>query len=206
MIKIMSLLAAALMASLALLLSGCGGTEPIGAEPGDGPAESMSSEPTDPDPGHGEPTGPVEGEGEPEEGDGEPTGAFNEKIVYPDGVEVEFTKIKTGKVTAEQSEYSDVKKGTDYVVLTLRIRNGSKVKLDLISSISVSYGPDGETGEQWYYSDIADSDLPTGTLLPGKAKTGAAIFLIPAKHQGDVTAEVSLSMEHATAIFTGSVE
>lgn len=183
---------AALIASV-VLFTGCTMTEPTGAEPGDGPAvEQSEPAPETTDPGD-----------EPADS-GEPTGTFTDKIVYPDGVEVEFTKIKHGKVSADDAEYDDtVKKGDPYVIFTLRVRNGSEEKLDTLTHVSVTYGPDGEEAEAWIGSKF---DLPSGALLPGKAKTGEAAFLIPAKYQDDVTAEVGVTFEHATAIFTGSLK
>lgn len=172
-----------------LTITGCTLTEPTSAEPGDGP---VAEQPAPSDSPATEPDG------------GEPTGTFTDKIVYPDGVEVEFTKINHGKVTADEAQYDDaVKKGDPYVIFTLRVRNGTKEKLDTVTHMTVTYGPDGEEAVVWIGSTF---DLPTGPLLPRKAKTGEVAFLIPTKYQGDVTAEVGVTFEHAVAIFTGSLK
>jgi hypothetical protein len=195
---------AALMAmSLTLLPAGC--SDPIGAGPGEGPAETAT-----------EPSGPVEdgpgtrptdvGEGEPgdDPADG-PTATFDQKFVYPDGIEVEFTEIRSGEVTAEDAEFdSAVEIGDDYVAFTLQVRNGTPLRMDVVSLFEVTYGPGDDLAEEWLNGDEYDG-RPDGLLLPGKAKSGQAAYLIPAEFHDDVVAVVTVEIEHSPVVFTGAI-
>jgi hypothetical protein len=197
------ILVVALLAAFAL--TGCTSSDDPHIQPGEGPAETVA--PSDA-PTEGEPT-TFEGEGEP----GDPPSpvtvpSFHEKYVFDDGVEVEVTEIAKGHLTRKQAahEYSDVvKSGMGWVRFTSRIKNGSKEILDTESvSAEVTYGPDGREAEQLTFNDHSDF---AGKVLPGRAKTAEATFLIPERHWGDVVLEVSIGdeFERQSVIFVGSV-
>jgi hypothetical protein len=190
----------ALLAALAL--TGCTSSDPH-IQPGTGPAE------TDVPAEEAEPT-TFESEGEP--GD-EPTPVtvpnFHQKYTFGDGVEIEITKIDKGRLTPKQAEeeYEDgVKAGMGWVRFTGRIRNGSKKVLDAnLVSASVTYGPDGHEAPSLYFNDRSDFD---GKIIPGRAKTAEATYLIPERYWGDVVFEFSLGDEwdREAVIFVGSVK
>lgn len=211
-----------LAAVLVLLtfLAGCSSTPTTGVEPGDGPAAAEPSTPSE-TAFHG----PMEGEGdpgeevpeepeteepteEPEEEESEPEVAtFKDKYTYEDGVEVEVTRIRRGKVTRADTEYSDdLKAGQSWVQFTVRVRNGSKKRLDAVGTFNVTYGPDGEEAESVYADSIPDDTYLDGKILPRKAKVASSSHLIPAKYQDDVVLEFSPTFEHEAAIFAGSVK
>ncbi len=149
----------------------------------------------------------MEEEGPPEGSErGSPDSAkFGQKIVYVDGFEVEVTKITNGKLTDSEAEYeSNAKPGDGYTIFTVRARNGTKDVVELYESMTLYYGADGTEAET-IYLDKAEGDLQ-GKLLPGKARTGKEVFLIPAKERGDVTLEVTVSSDHESAVFTGNIK
>jgi hypothetical protein len=185
----------------ALALGGCVGTE--GVSPGDGPAastpvegENATDQPTE------EPTEEPTTE--------EPTGTanFKEKYVYEDKVEVEVIKIVHGKVTRADAEYAEpeAKAGDDYVILTVRVKNGSKTKLDASSSWNLTYGADGTEAKVPYLASRSSADQEiSGKILPGRSKTATATFAIPKKYQNDPVLEFTFDYEHEAAIFSGSI-
>jgi hypothetical protein len=188
----------ALWLAAALLLSGCGGIEQSGVEPGDGPAASET-----------EYHGPIEGEpgDDPSE---EPSplqdnAKFGEKYVYSDGLEVEVIKIRNGRFTASQVEYADdVKKGDPYSVFTIRVKNGSPKTVELLGSVAVTYGPDGEPAKETYVLDEAEE--LSGKLIKGKSRSAGFVFLIPTRFYDDVVLEFSPDFEHDSAVFSGSIK
>lgn len=193
------------VAAVVLTLAGCASTPTTGVQPGDGPAATEVVEPT----------APVEGEGQfTEEPLEEPTdepepevASFKEKYTYPDGVEVEIIKIRHGKLTAYEAEIDgNAKRGQDYVIFTVRVRNGSKQRLKLAASGTVSYGPDGEVAESAFVENMPSGSLD-GTVLPGKAKSApSSAWLVPGRWQGDVVYEFAPSFDYSAAIFSGSVK
>ena len=83
-----------------------------------------------------------------------------------------MTKIKHGKVTGYDAEIDDdVKKGQDWVMLTVRVKNGSDTKLDTYSSWNMTYGADGDEANVPYLTDAADTTTMYGKIMPGKSKT-----------------------------------
>ncbi len=94
---------------------------------------------------------------------------------------VEVTKIKTGRLTRQQAadEYDKkIKAGMPYAVFTVRVKNDSRERLSLsgegIASYgSVTYGPEGERAQELYTP--GDIEGVSGTILPGKARTGASL-------------------------------
>jgi Domain of unknown function (DUF4352) len=182
----------------AFLLSGCGGIEQSGVQPGEGPA--VTDEPMH---------GPIEGEPT-EEPTEEPSplqddASFAEKYVYSDGLEVEVIKIRNGQFTAAQVEYvGNVKKGEPYTVFTIRVKNGSPKTVELNGSMRATYGPDGEEAEQSYLEGET-GDL-SGKLIKGKSRSAGFVFLIPTRFYDDVVLEVSPDFEHDSAVFSGSIK
>lgn len=185
-------------------LAGCGGTT---VEPGDGPAATADpADPGGPSVAEGEGHPPIEGE----PGEEPPTEApqkiasFKEKYVYDDGLEVEVIKIVNGKFTPKDVEYTEeAKAGDPYTKLTMRVRNGSKVTIQLLGSATVTYGPDGTEA---VLSSLLDTDSMDGKLIPGKSRSAAAVYLIPPKYYGDVVMEFSPDLEHSSAVFSGSIK
>jgi hypothetical protein len=201
-------------ALLALTLFGCTSTATV--EPGDGPA---ASEPAASEPGHPEdsiaphPTEPPVDEQsppprEPSDATEPPPGqaaSCKEKWVYEDGLEVEVIRIQTGRFTAQQAQdgMDGEKKGDPHAKFTVRVRNGSKKTVELNASATVVYGSDGIEAVKSYAVD-SDSGL-TGKLLPGKARSSAAVYLSPESIFGDVVLEFNADFEHEAAMFGGSI-
>lgn len=183
------------------LLAGCGGgTSGQEVGPAEGPAATADASDT---------TGPVEGEPSDEPSD-EPTqdapvASFKEKLTYKDGLQVEVTKIRNGRFTASEVEYSnESKKGDPYTVFTVRVRNGSPKTIQLLGSASVTYGPDGDEAKSSY--DLEDLGSMDGKLIKGKARSASFAFLIPPKYYGDVVMEFSTDFDHDSAVFSGSIK
>jgi hypothetical protein len=186
----------ALCLTAGFLFTGCSGIEQSGVQPGEGPA--VTDEPMH---------GPIEGEGEPSEESSplQDDAKFGEKYVYSDGLEVEVIRIRNGRFTASQVEYADdVKRGDPYSVFTIRVKNGSPKTVELVGSVTVSYGPDGEPAEQTYLLDEAEE--LTGKLIKGKSRSAGFVFLIPPRFYDDVVLEVAPDFEHDSAVFSGSIK
>ena len=139
---------------------------------------------------------------------------FKEKYSYDDGVAVEVTKIKTGRLTRQQAAdlyEKTIKTGTPYVVFTIRVKNNSRERLTLggegiASYATVTYGPEGEPARDLWI--LADAAGVSGTILPGKAKTGRFAYAIPDKYWSDVVLEYSLGdvdTEREPVIFAGPI-
>lgn len=183
----------AVLLLILLALTGCTSTPSSGVQPGDGPAAAE------------EPSGPVEGEpsDEPTEDTGPAAASFKEKITYPDGLEVEVIRTRVAKFGEyDSTDGGDAKKGDPYILLSVRVKNGSKKTVQLVGSGTVSYGPDGEEASTAYTSATEGMD---GKLIPGKSKTGKYGYVVPAKYRSDVTFEFSPDFEHESAVFTGSL-
>lgn len=210
----------AVVAALAVLFAGCAAPTDGGTvEPGTGPAASepisepsdepttLDEEPTE-EPSE-EPTEEPTEEAEDEESlHPEPEVAtFKQRYTYEDGVEVEVIKIRHGKVTAEDEEaLADAKAGTPWVQLTVRVKNGSKKRIDADSStFTITYGPDGDSAESFYVPSVDNTSM-SGKILPGRSKVGSDTFRIPPRYQGDVVLEYSFDYDHEAAIFAGSVK
>lgn len=134
------------------------------------------------------------------------TATFRDKYVYEDGVAVEVTKIRHGKVKRADVEYADeAKAGDDFVVLTIRVKNGSKERIDSFGSATLTYGPDGEEAVDPYLASEPEEMDMSGKILPGRAKIATETFLIPAKYQEDPVLEFDFDSDHESAIFTGSL-
>ena len=96
----------------------------------------------------------------------------------------------------------DLEPGDPYYLFEVRVKNGSSEKVELIGTAAVSYGADGHQAPQVY----SDSEvLMDGTILPGKAKTGAFGFGVPPKSAKDVVLEFTPDFVHDAAIFSGPI-
>jgi hypothetical protein len=155
---------------LALLaLAGC--SKGGGVAPGDGPAPTPSDTSTQ-----------------------DATPNFHQKYTYDDGLTVEVTKIKTGRLTQAQADEAfdpKVKAGMDYATFTLRVKNGGKDRINLEGEGGglygqVTYGPEGASA----ISPGMEQGPISGILLPGRAKSGESTWIIPRKYWGDVVMEV----------------
>lgn len=131
---------------------------------------------------------------------------FQQKYTYPDGLEIEVTKIKHGKTNAYETEIdSEAKIGDPWVMMSIRVKNGSNEKVDTYGSATVTYGPDGDSADTAYLEKTELNDV-SGILLPGKAKTGTYAYRIPAKYQDEVVMEFNADFNHEAAVFSGSVK
>jgi len=175
---------------LLVFVVGCSVSDPSTAEPGTGPAASQpADEPSETEPA--DPSGTV-------------TGSFKQKLVYPDGVAVEVTRIKHAKLSESGVGDKGQVAGDPIQVLSIRVTNGSKaaVQVDAASG-TMTYGPDGDEASTVFDTGINGM---SGKVLPGKAKTGTYGFAVPAKYQGDAVLEFSFDFDHGSAIFTGSIK
>jgi len=136
----------------------------------------------------------------------QPPSDFHHKYVYADGLQVEVIRIQRGHFTASQVKYVSTgeKKGDPYVLFVVRVKNGSRALVDLSSSETVTYGPDGKEAEFTNAVDGSGGGL-NGKLLPGRARSETFAYLIPDKYQSDVVMEYSPDVEHDSALFVGSV-
>lgn len=190
-----------------LLLSGCmvpvtGGT----------PAEGEGPRATEPVEGDM----PVEGEGvgEAEEMGGDDTSAqqeanFDQKITYPDGLEVEVIKIEKKELGEYAVSTGDAQPGDPYYAFSVRITNGTDASFDAnLSAPTVVSGPDGVTADMVSDTENNVGDGVSGTIVKGKSKTGVYGFVIA--HPDDVVMEMSLMNAEdpmrGSAIFAGSIE
>ena len=167
---------------LALLLMGCSPS----VEPGDGPAMTEEPSMTEAVPEEE----PVQGEAK-----------FGEKFVYPDGLEVEITRLRHGKLTdKEWKDGYDDAPAPDWVRVTIRVRNNTGGRVDVSETSDVTYGPDGEQAGK--YLDTGSLD---GPLVAGKAKTQRLQVFVPVEYQDDVVWVQNVDYEREPAIFVGSI-
>lgn len=193
-----------------LALVACSGTGTSSVEAGDGPANASSSSasgagsaPSEPA-ADSYPSEDVTTEPAPEE---PVVATFGQKYVYTDGVEVEVTKIKHGKISKADAEYADgFKAGDDYVMMTIRVKNGSQQRLTSWGSWEMTYGEDGDpVGTPYVDSASSQEKDLSGKILPGKSKTTTEVFGISKKNQKDVVLEFTPFDDHEAAIFAGSI-
>jgi hypothetical protein len=184
----------ATLALLAVLATACTPAGPT-IEPKTGPAATPDATPADPSSSPGPSATP-----DPE------VATFDDQNVYPGGLRVEVTKIKHSELTKLDTEVfdSDAKAGAPYVDFTVRVVNGTKSRLTLLTSESVTYGPDGEDAEEVYVGD-APGDI-SATVLPGKSRSVHVQHVISKKYQDHVQMEFSIDDNHPPAVFAGSVK
>jgi hypothetical protein len=146
---------------------------------------------------------------------GKGTPNFKEKYTYDDGVAIEITKIKTGHLTRAQAadEYDPkkIKAGMAYATFMIRVKNGSPEKLTLggegiTAFAEVTYGPDGERATDLYSTG---NESLSGSILPGRARTGRATYLIPERYWNDVVMEINIGdadkYDRDSVIFAGPI-
>ena len=132
--------------------------------------------------------------------------SFTEKYTYEDGVEVEVTKIEHGKISRADSEYSEpeAKAGDPYVMLTVRVKNGSKTKIDTSSSWTMTYGADGEEAVRPYIASKSEDETDlSGKILPGRARSPSRPSSSRPRPRHTVRAGVQLRLRARGRIFTG---
>lgn len=178
----------------ALTLSGCSDTGAV-TEPETKQSASQQSES-----GDGDKADPADDKSETKD---DSTASFKEAVTYKDGLKVEVSAVKHGKI----GQY-DVggKPGGDQTTFTVRITNGSKAPFDATLVVpSVTYGEAGTTAEAVITDKIGGGF--TGKVLPGKSMSAPWAFAIPANELGDVTMQVELAvLDKDAAIFTGSAK
>jgi hypothetical protein len=130
---------------------------------------------------------------------------LGERIIYDDGVRVDVTKIRHGKLTQLDTEIfdSEAGAGAPYVDFTVRIANNSKQRLALSTSDLVTYGPDEDEAEEVLFA-TAEGDI-TATLKPRRSKSLRLQYVIPKKHQRNVRMEFHFEDGRDAAMFEGSV-
>lgn len=130
--------------------------------------------------------------------------SFHDKYTYPDGVRVEVIRIKQAKIGPYASTDDPAKRGDPDQILSIRVTNGSAKKVDVsVANGTMTYGPDGD--EAPFVSDTG-VDSMSGTVLPGRAKTGKYAWAVPTKYLSDATLEFTVDFDHDAAIFTGSLK
>ena len=130
---------------------------------------------------------------------------LGDRIVYDDGVRVDVTKIRHGKLTQLDTEIFDsaAEAGAPYVDFTVRIVNKSKQRLALSTRDQVTYGPAEDEAEEVLFAE-AEGDI-TATLKPDRSKSMHLQYVIPKKHQRNVRMEFHFEDGRDPAVFEGSV-
>lgn len=114
---------------------------------------------------------------------------FNQIYTYDSGLKVAITKISQRPIG---------------VIFTIKVTNSSSDPFDASGvDANVSYGPDGKPAE--CCMDGAD-DYISGTVLPGRSKTGTFGVKLPRSGRGDVVVEVTTDYDYEPAIFQGSIK
>ena len=110
------------------------------------------------------------------------------------------------EVKSSSEEYDSVASDGKYVVVTVKVTNGSDARknVDLGGNLNVSYGEDGKTAESAYVSDGDYDTYFSGNVSPGRSKTAQFAYAITAKQARDLTIEFGPSYDYDTAEFTGS--
>ncbi len=143
-----------------------------------------------------------------EQGDeaSEPEVSFEKAYTYRDGLKVEVTRIKHGRITADDvKRRARQKKGTPWVQLTVRVQNGSKKPLsDPIGSFTLIYGSDGDEADPIAVPGLDDTDL-TGSISRGATKTCSSTFSVPLQDQDHVFLEFTPDINHGSILFSGSI-
>ncbi len=176
-------------------LTGCAGSTGTTA-PGDGPAEDSPTV-VEGEPAEGEPP-----EGPAEEADAEPAEVkFGQKFTYPDGLAVEITRVRHGKISkSDYKEYYAEEAAPDFVVVTMRITNGTPKRVEISDFTDITFGPDG-TG----VSPYVEKGSLDGLLLAGRAKSATVKLYIPPQYQDEVVWVQGVDMERDQVVFTGSL-
>lgn len=193
--------------SLVLVLAGCSAGEPA-PEATQGAATASATTPAaspSPTPTPGSTPSPTPSPS-PAPTESPQPNLIGQSLEWSDGTSVEVTKIKRGKVTAEHVDWNDdLKIGQAYVIITVKLTNGTTEQIDLMTEASLSYGPDGDEATDTYLSEDTEAGAPDGVLPPERSRSGFFVFLVPQKHQDDVVLGLTPSLDHDEATFTGSL-
>ena len=112
---------------------------------------------------------------------------FKDSFVYTDGVKVDVIKITTARLTSSAYTDNDSKAGTPYVVLTMRVTNGTKKRVTVGDYEQImTYGKTGDEAAEVQDDGIQSID---GTVLPGKSRTGTYGWVVAKKDRKDVQLE-----------------
>jgi hypothetical protein len=126
--------------------------------------------------------------------------SFTAEAKYDDGVTVSTSGFSKGVVTEEGA---GAMTGAQYVLFTVRVRNGSEETLDLSAVVpTMVYGPD-QVPAAPLYAGVPAADL-VGKVAAGASAEGTYAFLVPA----DATKTVlylDLNGTHAPVSFTGDL-
>lgn len=170
---------------VSLSLTGCGMSSAPQVESGSGPAASSTAAASDDTSGT--------------------TAKFGQKFKYADGLEVEVTKVETGKLGAYALVGDkEAKKGAPFTKLSVRVRNGSGETVDSIGSTQMHYGPDGDEADAVYDGSKVPQEI-TGKIVKGKSKTGVYGYVVPKKYRDDVQFEVTVDFVHEAVVFSGKL-
>ena len=128
---------------------------------------------------------------------------FGKKIRYSDGVVVQVTRIRQATLSA-LGWAGDAKAGTPISVVSLRVKNRSPVAVQVLGAAALSYGRHGEVAVGAYDNGI---EAMSGSIAPGKARTGTYGFVVPEAYRDDVVLEFSwdTTFAHEPAVFAGSL-
>ena len=130
--------------------------------------------------------------------DGKLAVAGKETFTYDDGLAISIGNIRKAKVP-DMNEHV----GAPAVRFDVRVTNNSPYRLDAdMSSVSLSYGPDGREGTSIY---VEHEDALSGTVAKGRKKTGTYSFEVPTKHQKDMVIEVNPDFEREPALFAAGI-
>lgn len=129
--------------------------------------------------------------------------SFQGRHVYADGVQLQVTGIKRGKLSGKFTG-DGVKKGAPVQILTIQVWNGTRMPLSLLgASGRLTYGPHAKTARPVNGKGI---NSLLGMISPGGSKTGTIAFSVPKKHIHEAKLELTVNPHHLPALFAGSLD
>lgn len=123
-----------------------------------------------------------------------------ESATAEDGVWFSVTRLQRSRVS---DIASGGRPGNPAVIVTVKIRNGSKERLDLSQiDVAVRLGKDGREAEEVFQDDF--SGTPTGSLAPGRTSTSKYMFAgKTAAELRTVSVELAPGWDYDSATFEG---
>lgn len=119
-------------------------------------------------------------------------------VRYGDGVELDITGIKQGRVAGEGP---GVVQGPT-TTFSLKLTNGGRRSLKLNTVVVTAvYGEPGRVANPIYVGNTQDF---AGTVKPGKTAKAVYTFMIPVTRRSQVTIHVDFDAVHTAAVFSGS--